>query len=209
MTIFMHHILVASSFGIVCVGLVLCTGCDQQGKPTAKELSSAKDQSATNDESVANDRLTAVDQADLKPLSTPDQSSQPDESSPEGVLRKFMIAMIDRDVETIMQVGNGDGPLELLLSGAELDEESKASAKEQVEKLVAKRLEVGDTVTFPSGASIELDENDVNESRLKLVFENNPVPFDLLKFDDQWYVNVDPIIAVKKAEKEVRAKRNQ
>ena len=132
-----------------------------------------------------------------------------DEKSPEWVLRAFLLAMAERDAEMLGRVGNGEGPIELLLAGSPLNEAQLKEAKRQIEEMRISRLKAGDTIPYPGGGEIKLNEEDVNASRLKLMTPNSPLPFDLQRFDGVWYVNVDPIIAVRKAAAKLRQEDGQ
>ena len=120
----MKHILLLVTFSIV-----LCAGCDRP------------DPSPIADQSFV-DRSSSVD----PPLA--------DETSPESVLRTFLLAMAERDAETLMRVGNGEEPLELLLSGPPLTEAQLIEATKQIDEMDITQLKAGDTFPYPGGGEI-------------------------------------------------------
>lgn len=132
-------------------------------------------------------------------LKSPVQAPSHDPSSPESILRAFLIGIVEKDHETLIRTGNGEGPLELLLDGETLTGSQLAETISHFETMEITRLRVGDSITFPNGKKIAFGEHDINSHRLKLMVPSNPIAFDLQKFDGTWYVNVDTIIAVRKA----------
>lgn len=155
--------------------------------------------SQQSNESNSSNRATEPVQ---QPTTT--DSGDSDTTSPESVLRTFLIGMAEKNQEVLIRTGNGEGPMELLLDGDPLTPEQLAAFKKDFETMEITRLKVGDSMTFPGGKRIVFKEHDINPDRLKLMVPANPIAYDLQRFDGIWYVNVDTIIEVRKAAKQLK-----
>ena len=172
------------TFLLLSCSILVWTGCEKSDPSPKADASSVNQASAVDSSSI-------------------------DETSPESVLRTFLLGIAERDAETLMRVGNGEGPLELLLAGAPLSEAQLSETKQQIKEMEITQLKPGEAIPYPSGGEIKFDEGDINATRLKLMTPTSPLPFDLQQFDGVWYVNVDPIIAVKKAAAKLRQENGE
>ena len=57
-----------------------------------------------------------------------------------------------------------------------------------VEALEMRRLRIGDSVSLPGGRSLTLTDRHISDDKMMITWDNNPVPFILVKRDTSWLV---------------------
>jgi hypothetical protein len=86
-----------------------------------------------------------------------------------------------------------------LLGGEQPPQRLLKQIKQAFEIMPIKRLKIGDKVDLPGGRTMTVDESRVNENRLLLQMERDPLPWTLVKRKGAWKVDPSPVIAARKA----------
>ena len=76
-----------------------------------------------------------------------------------------------------------------------MTENERTSMLEHFESVRISRLSAGDVITLPNGRKITIATSMVHKDRQQLTMPQNPIPYNIVRTDGQWRVDVAPIIA--------------
>jgi len=131
--------------------------------------------------------------------------SEFEENSPEGVLRRFLIAMLTGDKESLFEAALPHEDLAVLISH-EVTQSQLESARETIETMPWRHLKIGDEFQLPSGATVVVDDKMVTDDRKVVTFPGNLIPLKVVRQDGRWFVDAETIIVVRKAAERLRGR---
>jgi hypothetical protein len=119
----------------------------------------------------------------------------------ESAVRQFMMAVIFRDRELLKQhiIPFDRGELNWLTMGQAAPPELRDEYRKYFEALPIKRLEIGDIVDVPGAGPLVLDARHVNSTKMQLLPQDAPIPMIVIRTDEGWRVDPEPVIAGRKA----------
>jgi hypothetical protein len=121
------------------------------------------------------------------------------DSTPEGALKTFLLALAAGDAATLRAVSQPDDELDWLLRGRPAPPELLARLRAQLEEGPMKRLKAGDPVRMPGGGTRIIQPDDVREGRVVLWPIGAPLPSRLENVDGHWKIFARPFIAARKS----------
>ena len=113
---------------------------------------------------------------------------------PAEVARRFFYALVTKDRQAIERYILPNPSADVLWKGNVANEQLRAAAGKQIEKLTFKSLKVGDKISV-GGREYVVDEQQVNENRVLLWPEGFSMPVALVRRQDGWHLKADSIIA--------------
>ena len=132
---------------------------------------------------------------------------KPTPETPETALRSFFKAMASQDLAALEKRCVTNPDLAILTAGEKLTKPQMRMMMTMAEEGPIKALEVGDSYHLPaSGEKIAVDETMVNDNRKLLTMPGNPLPFPIVKVEDNWRVDAGSLITVRKAVAKLREK---
>lgn len=121
------------------------------------------------------------------------------DSTPEGALETFLLAIAAGDAETLRAVSLADAELDRLLPERPAPPELLARIKTQLQQNPMRRLQAGDPVRMPGGEARIIKPDDVRDGRVVLWPDGAPLPSRLENVAGHWKVFARPFIAARKA----------
>ncbi len=144
------------------------------------------------------------------PMTVPSAPME-DPASPEGVLRNFLLAVIDADLEAVKANSLPNKGIDAMVNSPERPPaEALEPIRLAITQLPIRRMEIGEEMPLPSGKKIKISKGMVTEDRLQLTMPQMPIPFDVRRVEGAW--KVDPQMMIdshKAAAKAKTAKQNK
>lgn len=119
------------------------------------------------------------------------QTNVEGKGSPEAALRLYLWARTVGDAEVLKEVLLQQEYLERMVRGGPVGEEQSAMTWQNVSMYEFRSLKVGHKLNLAGGRTFELTESHVNENRRQLAIGNDPFPFDMVRIDGKWKVNIE------------------
>lgn len=110
--------------------------------------------------------------------------------SPEAALRQFLRARLTRNADALREVLLQEEYLDRMVQGGPAGKEEMAMIERDPIQPEIRSFKVGHKMNLAGGRSFELTESHVNENRRQLAIGNDPFPFDLVRIDGKWKVNI-------------------
>lgn len=126
----------------------------------------------------------------------------------EDALRTFILAMFEKDEDTLTSVALPTDPEELrwLLAGEELPEAARELMRKSIANVKFKSLKVGDKIRLPSRTYV-LTKEDVGLDRVALQMPGDPLFHRVRLVEGVWLVDPRPLIAARKAAEASRQRK--
>lgn len=129
-------------------------------------------------------------------------------STPEGTLRTFLIALLERDARTLRAVTlplNASDFTSLLRSEA-LPAATRKEMRRAFTFIRIHPLKAGETVVLPGNRKYTVPAGAITADRLLLLPQGAPTPTELRRVQGTWRVDAAPFVAGRKASERARHK---
>lgn len=121
----------------------------------------------------------------------PTRTAVENEGSPEAALRQFLWARTTRHPEALAEVVLQTEYLDQMLRGGPASPEDAAMTLQMINRYEIRALKVGHKLNLAGGRTFELTESHVNENRRQLAVSRDPFPFDVIRVNGKWKVNIE------------------
>jgi hypothetical protein len=121
----------------------------------------------------------------------PTRTKVENEGSPEAALRQFLWARAIRHPEALAEVVLQTEYLDMMLRGGPASPEDAAMTLQMINRYEIRALKVGHKLNLAGGRTFELTESHINENRRQLAVSRDPFPFDVIRVNGKWKVNVE------------------
>jgi len=127
-------------------------------------------------------------------------------STPEDVLRAFLLAltMVDREQGLPHLLEGTDA--EILWQAAPPPRLARPGIEQWLSSLAFRRLQIGDQIALPDGRQLVVSDRHVNDDKVMITWDENPVPFILVKTPSGWRVDARTISMARTAAQQAREK---
>jgi hypothetical protein len=130
--------------------------------------------------------------------SGPELNDKLADSTPEDALKTFLLALANRDEDTLRAITLPDVEFDWLLRGPPSSPDLVARLKAQLDEKPIRRLKEGDPVQTPNGESMIIKAADVRAGRVVLWPAGAPLPSRVENVGGHWKVLARPFIAARK-----------
>jgi hypothetical protein len=140
----------------------------------------------------------------LERLSKQDQRLIAGDTSPEDVLRQFLVALARGKRKQTADLMLPHPNAGLLFQGKSAPPQVVAQIEKQLASEEIRRLKPGDQVSLPGGETMTVGDDDVKNDRVLVQIPSQPVPYSLVRKKNGWRVDATPIIQARKAAQAMR-----
>ena len=131
-----------------------------------------------------------------------------EDSSPEQVLRKFYVAILALDVPTIRRLALPHPRIEVLWEMTDKPEPAELDfAARWIRLAPLRRARVGETLVLPGDHQLPVTAHDVNDGRVLILMDDDPLPFTFVRIDGRWRVDPDLLIVMRLKADEIRRRK--
>jgi hypothetical protein len=122
-----------------------------------------------------------------------------DAAGPDGVLRRFLVALMTHDEAEIRATTVENPDLAVLWQSDPASAIQADVAKQLLSAVTFQHLKVGDEVQVPGAGKLAIDQNQVNDNRQQVTVSGYPGAFAVIKAADGWRVDAGLAITARKA----------